>query len=1030
MNRKRRATGLALGLLFLALLVVTVVFLPFSLPFQVTPTVYVDTSFENITTPQQITWNGYSPPGFGGDIGDGEFSNPNVAVMWVVGSGDSRAPPAFVDGTKAVWGRVEPDAAWSTEDFLMHIHYATPSVYVRWYQMFKNFPTSEYLPIFWNFVRKLDSSGTVIQYTIPTFQIILSGNKLTVSPASDTNLNTAGATSNFPTMQTNTWYKIEVIYTYHATAGSYQIKINNQLAYSFTGKTAATTGQEPAYSYTELIGFEVGMQYPAIASSTSFEYWLDGIYASNEAAEPSPTPTPSPYASPDLFSTDFENVALGTRIDNEGGTDGHAVMQNAVTHSGSRAWELTGLRETLWTTSTSIQCLGGPFDGQTKTLGEVNAVGLLAIDSAIGTYQFANGGNGFPKLLMMNSDGSKPSSYPAGPDVPNDGKYHWTVSNGYPRGRIGIGGNIPYRSEVYLRVYFYLDRLDGSVQILRLYAASGASDNYISMVTLSRSDITVEGLGGEFRATASVSLNTWHYLEMRFVASSSGQGVKQVWFDNPNTPIIDRQNLNTAGATTANDYTPLTGLVLAGSYPNCELHFYVDDFAGSTKRIGPLGSSPGPSPSPPPSSLLYSADLEEGNLLEFSSAGSSISVTNAVAHGGSYSMRVNSQATVSMSVNHASTERYEQYFLMISRFPDTSQEFYFSGYGGGGYGAVVGVVGPVGGDALYLYSSGDGIGSSTWYEVKWYSARSAFTLNQWHNITVWVKEGIGNADAKLWFDGVERIPTIGSGKTIYHVNNYLYGLINPYSETGGNFDFYFDDMRLSSAPFSSPSPSPFPTATPTLPPLETGTIKVDTEPVKGMIYLDGNLMGFAPQMITTTLGKHVVSFGSVSGYDYPADQEVVVLADFDQHVFATYASASVPLNFGVSSFSQYNDELRIAKEPFIKGLSPSSASVKNLRFSDYVLNVVLEGDTGSSATLIVYCGDKGLPKNVTGAEQFVYDEATRLLLVNVRFASEVMVIVEWAAPFNLLWVLPFAVLLAAAVSYVVVKGKGKRGWRR
>src|SRR4030042_4064047 len=95
MNRKRRATGLALGMLFLALLVVTVAFLPFSLPFQVTPTVYVDTSFENITTPQQITWNGYSPPGFGGDIGDGEFSNPNVAVMWVVGSGGFTGGPPF-----------------------------------------------------------------------------------------------------------------------------------------------------------------------------------------------------------------------------------------------------------------------------------------------------------------------------------------------------------------------------------------------------------------------------------------------------------------------------------------------------------------------------------------------------------------------------------------------------------------------------------------------------------------------------------------------------------------------------------------------------------------------------------------------------------------------------------------------------------------------------------------------------------------------------------------------------------------------
>ena len=70
---------------------------------------------------------------------------------------------------------------------------------------------------------------------------------------------------------------------------------------------------------------------------------------------------------------------------------------------------------------------------------------------------------------------------------------------------------------------------------------------------------------------------------MRFKADSYN-GIKQVWFDDPETPIINKQNLDTSGALGATEYTPLTGLVLDGSYPDCQLVFYVDDFAASRSR--------------------------------------------------------------------------------------------------------------------------------------------------------------------------------------------------------------------------------------------------------------------------------------------------------------------------------------------------------------------------------------------------------------------------------------------------------------
>jgi hypothetical protein len=523
----------------------------------------IETSFENerLSAPQECgqDWR-YVPSGWAdADVGDGD----PASKMWFIDESDSHAPSeGFPDGSHGIYGIVVPDAAWSTENFLMMKNDEVTRIYVRWWQRFATFPAQDgdYLPVFWITGRKLDSTGAVIQYTVPYVSVIMGTGGLSVGVALDAlygwNLDGSVPAS---AIQAGKWYKFEFSMVLDKE-GSCTFSVDGVKYVDWKGDSSieSINAQFSDFYYSDIMGFEVGMQFPAIQSPISYEYWLDDVLAIAASA-------------PDIFEENFESIPLGTQTDNEGGTDGHGIVQDVIVHSGSHAWKLWGLRETLWTADTMLLCDGGLYDGQTKRLGDLVSEGLVADDSLPGTSQFSNA------WLAMY-----PEPTP-GPDVPDDGKYHWTVSNAYPRGRIGAGGNIPAYEDIYLRVYFYLERLDGYVQILRLWATSGASTNYIAMVSVSLGEITISGVGGEFSVPVDVTLNEWHYLEMRFKSSSS-DGIYQVWLDDPETPIIDKQNIDTSGAYGADEYTPLTGLVLTGTYPNPELVFYVDDFAASRNR--------------------------------------------------------------------------------------------------------------------------------------------------------------------------------------------------------------------------------------------------------------------------------------------------------------------------------------------------------------------------------------------------------------------------------------------------------------
>lgn len=69
---------------------------------------------------------------------------------------------------------------------------------------------------------------------------------------------------------------------------------------------------------------------------------------------------------------------------------------------------------------------------------------------------------------------------------------------------------------------------------------------------------------------------------------------------------------------------------------------------------------------------------------------------------------------------------------------------------------------------------------------------------------------------------------------------------------------------------------------------DTGTLIVDTTPIKGAVVVDGTSWGIAPQTRVLAVGAHTVSFGVMSGYTKPADQIAVVTKDTPTPITGIY----------------------------------------------------------------------------------------------------------------------------------------------
>jgi len=72
-------------------------------------------------------------------------------------------------------------------------------------------------------------------------------------------------------------------------------------------------------------------------------------------------------------------------------------------------------------------------------------------------------------------------------------------------------------------------------------------------------------------------------------------------------------------------------------------------------------------------------------------------------------------------------------------------------------------------------------------------------------------------------------------------------------------------------------------------------LSVDTEPVKGEVFVDGPSWGTAPQIREVGAGVYTVTFGDVPGYIKPADQQVTVESEQDASIIGTYTPTPVTL---------------------------------------------------------------------------------------------------------------------------------------
>ena len=78
---------------------------------------------------------------------------------------------------------------------------------------------------------------------------------------------------------------------------------------------------------------------------------------------------------------------------------------------------------------------------------------------------------------------------------------------------------------------------------------------------------------------------------------------------------------------------------------------------------------------------------------------------------------------------------------------------------------------------------------------------------------------------------------------------------------------------------------------------ETGILNIDTEPVKGEVFVEGESWGIAPQSQVVDIGIYSVSFGAVDGYVTPDPVEVEVKVDETTDVLGTYTD--IPPDMGV-----------------------------------------------------------------------------------------------------------------------------------
>jgi len=81
------------------------------------------------------------------------------------------------------------------------------------------------------------------------------------------------------------------------------------------------------------------------------------------------------------------------------------------------------------------------------------------------------------------------------------------------------------------------------------------------------------------------------------------------------------------------------------------------------------------------------------------------------------------------------------------------------------------------------------------------------------------------------------------------------------------------------------------------------SLTIDSEPVKGEVFVDGESWGMAPQTRDVPLGEHSVRFGAIADYSKPAGRSVAVLDDnLERRVVGVYSELSGTLEIDTAPF--------------------------------------------------------------------------------------------------------------------------------
>jgi len=79
-------------------------------------------------------------------------------------------------------------------------------------------------------------------------------------------------------------------------------------------------------------------------------------------------------------------------------------------------------------------------------------------------------------------------------------------------------------------------------------------------------------------------------------------------------------------------------------------------------------------------------------------------------------------------------------------------------------------------------------------------------------------------------------------------------------------------------------------------PSGTGTLSIDTGPVKGEVFVNSDSWGTAPQSREVPVGPYTVGFGDVEGYGHPPDQTVTVSKDQSTRVMGRYVQYALTVS--------------------------------------------------------------------------------------------------------------------------------------